>query len=110
MREFMKDLGISKRIIIVCSPNVQENFKLQLFDERKLKKINGRWNLRACTGNSFIKEINPMYMKGFSKDRIIKQIKRIINTSYLFMGYTEFSNYITKILKRHKVAKKSIQK
>ena len=26
------------------------------------------------------------------------------------MGYTEFSNYITKILKRHKVAKKAIQK
>ena len=100
MRKLMKDLGIQKRIIIVCSPNVQENFKLQLFDERKLKNINGRWNLRACTGNSFIKEVNPMYMKGLKKEKVIKQINEIIRKSYLFMGYTEFSNYITRVLKR----------
>ena len=105
MREFMKDLGISKRIIIVCSPNVQENFKLQLFDERKLKNINGRWNLRACTGNSFIKEINPMYMEGLQKSKVVKQIKEIIRKSYLFMGYTEFSNYITRILKKFTINK-----
>ena len=77
-----------------------ENFKLQLFDERKLKNINGRWNLRACTGNSFIKEVNPMYMKGLKKEKVIKQINEIIRKSYLFMGYTEFSNYITRVLKR----------
>ena len=94
----MKEMGISKRIIIVASPNVQDNFKLQLFDKRKLKNINGLWNMRACTGNSFLKEINPMYMKGLEKGKVIKQINRIIRTSYLFMGYTEFSNYITKIL------------
>ena len=33
MREYTKQMGISKKIIIVASPNVQENFKLQLFDE-----------------------------------------------------------------------------
>ncbi len=35
MRDYLKQMGISKRIIIVASPNVQDNFKLQLFDERK---------------------------------------------------------------------------
>ena len=44
MRKFMKEMDITKRIIIVASPNVQENFKLQLFDERKLKQIDGLWN------------------------------------------------------------------
>ena len=105
MRSFMKEMGISKRIIIVASPNVQDNFKLQLFDKRKLKNINGRWNMRACTGNSFLKEINPMYMKGLEKNKVIRQIERIIRTSYLFMGYTEFSNYITKILSKFKETK-----
>ena len=37
MRDYMKQMGITKRIIIVASENVQDNFKLQLFDERKLE-------------------------------------------------------------------------
>ena len=37
MRKYMTQMNNSKRIIIVASPNVQKNFKLQLFDENKLK-------------------------------------------------------------------------
>lgn len=96
MRTYLKQLGITQRIIVVASPNVQENFKLQLFDHRKLKLIDGLWNLRACTGNKYLKEINPMNMKGFSKEKVVRQIKSIINNSYLFLGYIEFANYITK--------------
>ena len=96
MRDYMKQMGLSQRIIIVASPNVQENFKLQLFDERKLTLVDGLWNIRACTGNKYIKEINPMNMEGLSKEKVVSQIKRIINSYYLFMGYTEFSNYISK--------------
>jgi len=33
MREFLKQLGITQRIIVVASQNVQDNFKLQLFDK-----------------------------------------------------------------------------
>ena len=50
--------------------------------------------IRACTGNKFLKEINPMNMKGLSKERVISQIKGIINNAYLFIGYIEFANYI----------------
>ena len=57
MRNYLNQLGINQRILIVASPNVQENFKLQLFDERKLKLVDGLWNLRACTGNKYLKEI-----------------------------------------------------
>ena len=96
MRAYLKQIGIAQRIIIVASPNVQDNFKLQLFDERKLNLVDGLWNIRACTGNTYLKEINPMNMSGLSKERVISQVKRIINNSYLFMGYTEFGNYISK--------------
>ena len=96
MRDYLKQLGISQRIIIVASPNVQENFKLQLFDERKLVNIDGLWNMKSCIGNKFLKEINPMNMKGLSRENIITQSIRIINTSYLFIGYIEFANYISK--------------
>ena len=102
MRDYLKQLGIVQRIIIVASPNVQENFKLQLFDERKLKYINNEWNLNSCTGNKFINEINPIKINKIvnknienEKKRIIKQVNKIINSAYLFMGYVEFSNFIS---------------
>jgi hypothetical protein len=96
MRTYLNQLGITQRIIVVASPNVQENFKLQLFDERKLKLVDGLWNLRACTGNKYLKEINPMNMKGLTQEKVIKQINNIIQNSYLFLGYIEFANYIVK--------------
>ena len=101
MRTYNKQIGNTKRIIIVASPAVQENFKIQLFDERKLKNINGLWNIKACIGNKFIKEINPMNMKGLKRNRIIRQIKKLIHQSYLFQGYIEFSNYITRVMNKN---------
>ena len=101
MRLYSKQLKNPKRIIIVASPNVQTNFKLQLFDERKLKQIDGTWNIKSCTGNTFIKEINPMNMRGISRIRVIRQVKRIINNSYLFMGYVQFANWISSKMEQH---------
>lgn len=101
MRTYLQQMGISKRLIIVASPAVQENFKLQLFDERRLRKVSGLWNIKACIGNKFIKEINPMNMKGLSRNKVIQQIKRLIRQSYLFKGYGEFANYIEKIMNKH---------
>ena len=102
MREYMKQTGVSKKIIIIASPNVQENFQKQLFDERKLVEVNGIWNLRACTGNRLLKEINPMNMKGLPKKQVIKQIKKIIKQYYLFIGYHQFSNAVDKIKEKYK--------
>jgi hypothetical protein len=99
MRDYLKQIGSSKRIIIVASENVQDNFRLQLFDERKLKLVDGLWNIRACTGNKLLKEINPMNMAGMTKDKIVSQIKSLINNSYLFLGYGQFANYIIKIIR-----------
>ena len=96
MRDYIIQMGIVNQIFIVASPNVQTNFRLQLFDESKLKLIDGLWNIRACTGNKFLKEINPMNMKGLTKENIIKQVNRVIDTYYRFFGYIEFANYIYK--------------
>ena len=94
MREYMKQIGSQQRIIVVASPNVQENFKIQLFDENKLKLVDGLWNIRSCVGNKFIREINPMDLRGVPKEKIVSEIKRLINNYYLFLGYIEFANYI----------------
>jgi hypothetical protein len=116
MRNYMKQMGINKRIIIVASENVQDNFRLQLFDERKLKLVDGIWNIRACTGNKLLQEINPMNMKGLPKEKVVSQIKNLINSYYIFLGYGQFANYIIKTmnyseeLERKEVKRKKFQK
>ena len=96
MRSYMKQVGITQRIIVIASPNVQSNFKTQLFDETKLKSDNGLWNLNTCIGSSLLKEINPTNLTDIPKEKIINQINAIINNYYVFMGYIEFANYIQK--------------
>lgn len=96
MRDYLKQMGISKQIIIVASPNVQDNFKLQLFDDRKLKEVDGIWTMKGCLGNKLLKEINPTGMKGLTKDKIIQQVKSLINAAYQFVGYLQFSNEIVR--------------
>ena len=98
MRTYMKQIGFNKKIIIVASPNVQDNFRLQLFDERKLELLpNGQWNLNTCVGNALLNEINPTKLRGLTKERVSFQIRTIINTYYVFMGDKgEFGNYINK--------------
>ena len=98
-RDYLKQMGIQKKIIIVASPNVQDNFQLQLFDESILVLIDGIWTIKSCIGNKLLKEINPTNIKGLSKEKIIQQIKNLIKTYYLFLGYIEFSNYIENKIK-----------
>jgi hypothetical protein len=96
MRQYMKQVGIKQRIIVVAAPNVQANYRLQLFDERRLKEEDGIWNIKSCVGNVFLREINPTSIQGLSRDRVISQVKNIINQYYVFMGYVELANYIRK--------------
>lgn len=120
MRNYMKQVGIKQRIIVVAAPNVQQNFKLQLFDETKLKQQNGLWNIDSCVGNTLLREINPSNLRDISKEKVISQIKTMINQYYVFMGYVELANYIRKKTEnlgegldekeRHKLENRSMRK
>jgi len=98
MRAYMQQVGITQPILVIASPNVQENYKLQLFDERKLKIENGLWKLNTCIGEALLKEINPTNIVGVPKDRIILEINSIIHKYYRFMGYGELANYIKRVM------------
>ena len=97
MRSYMKQIGLNQPILVIASPNVQQNFRLQLFDERKLKQINGLWVSNTNISNALLKEINPTNLTGIPRERILSEVNTIINKHYLFMGYIELANYI----KRH---------
>ena len=74
MRNYYKNIGSTEKIIIVASPNVQTNFKLQLFDERKLKLEGDIWTINTCVGNNLLKEVNPVQLKDVPRAKIISQI------------------------------------
>lgn len=106
MRSFMKQVGIKEKILIVASPNLQGNFRKQLFDETALKKIVNPhnpeeyvWNIESCVGNTLLNEINPQITKNLPQDKIVSNINSIINQYYEFMGYGQLANFITDVLK-----------
>lgn len=107
MRSFMKQAGIKSKILFVASPNLQGNFRKQLFDESGLKQIINpsnpdeyTWNIESCVGNTFIQEMNPNQMaKNIPRERIVSNINTIINHYYEFMGYGQLANYITDVIK-----------
>ncbi len=96
-RKSNKYSEIKKKIIIVASPNVQENFKLQLFNKSKLKKISNIWNLGGCVGNSLLHELKDYDLENMKKEQIIQKMDKIIRSNYYFMGYEQFANKIDRI-------------
>ena len=103
LRTYSKYIQGFKKIMVVASPNVQENFKLQLFNPSSLKKENGIWNISGCLGNSFIEELNISQINDLEKDILIQKINKIISNHYIFLGYIELANIIEKMLQmKHK--------
>ena len=82
------------KIMIIASPAVQLNFRMQLFDPTKLTQLAGMLDSNSCSGNKFLKDINPMNIKNLSDQDISKQINALIDENYTFMGYQEFGNQI----------------
>jgi len=103
LRQYSKYIPHFKKILMVASPNVQENFKLQLFDPSKLSRLNGLWNLHGCVGNSLLKELNMDNIQTMKREDLIYRIKKIIKDHYSFIGYGSFANFIEKQLSNRNV-------
>jgi hypothetical protein len=104
MRDYMKQSGLREKIIVIASPNVQGNFRKQLFDESRLEKVvlnadpeEYTWNIQSCVGNSLLREINPAQIRNYPKEKIVSNIQSLISTYYSFMGYGQFANYVLEL-------------
>ena len=105
-RRYMKYNGFEKQILIIASPNVQINFRLQLFDENKLENINDRWVINNCAGQNILDEINSLQSK-IPRNKVIKLVDNIINNYYNFLGYIEFANLIIKLSNINNILKEN---
>ena len=105
MRDYMKQTGISNKIIIIASPNVQREFRTQLFDVSKLnKKPKQPWSMQTCVGTKLLKEVLPMD-SDLNKEELVTSINNLIDKYYQFTGYVEFANKINSIKSNKKLQK-----
>lgn len=91
-----------KKIFVLLSPSIKDNFKKQIFNSDKLGKIHfkklsdiSHKEIFQCTGNKYLKELDDMVIE--DNEYLNKKINKIINTHYNFMGYDSFANYVTKL-------------
>ena len=106
MRKYTKDMNSVQKILIVASPNVQDNFKKQIFNENNLiesKNNPGTYTLDTCIGNDLLAEINPT-KRHIDRSSIINEANRIINKHYEFMGYTKLSYLIDNQMEKNNLS------
>ena len=107
MRDYMNRVGAVKKMLVVASVNVQDNFRKQLFDFNKLKfhRDTRQFVIRGCTGTKLLKEVGAnaeltdLTEQNVERVRagIVQSITRLINTNYEFMGYIELANLVRRL-------------
>ena len=107
MRDYMNQVSAVKKILVVASVNVQDNFRKQLFDFNKLKfnRVTRQFMIRGCTGTKLLKEVGANVELTDLTERnvesvkasIVQRITRLINANYEFMGYIELANLVHRL-------------
>ena len=99
----------SKKVFVLASPAVQENFRHQIFDASQVKVDDAGITLsKQCTGRRYLDIIQRTKAQPLSwssqagRDSIMKSASRIIDEFYEFWGYEEFGNELERqTLKRN---------
>jgi hypothetical protein len=94
MRDYIRYMGLKKKIIILASEKVRQNFKDQLFTENDLKEDNGTFTMNSCVGNKLLREVIPAGLKNIKRHKLISQLESLRAKYYDFQGYREFSNTV----------------
>ena len=90
-----------KKVMVVSSATVQDNFRTQLFDVQRVKQDpSGLLKSPQCTGRRYLEMLeraqseNMRWENPENRERLGKIVQRMIDEFYDFTGYIEFSNMI----------------
>jgi hypothetical protein len=89
-----------KKILVIVSKNLKDNFMKQLFDISKLGIINGMYNdtSNQCTGMKYPNLIADRHT--LNPDALNDKVKKLINERYEFKGFMEFANDYERLQKK----------
>ena len=97
---FKKTLkNINKKVLIICNPGIDKNFKKEIYDfsKEKISKEYQNINLQ-CTGRDYDLGAESMYLTEIQRK---KEVKKMINSYYEFIGYIKFANNIKKKTRKY---------
>lgn len=100
--KYMRDTNTHEKVVVVASPNVQDNFKKELFSEKHLMSSGDEWRLITCVGKEILEIVHPTH-DTIDKQKLVAKIQAFINEWFDFVGYTKFSNMITDGIKRGEI-------
>ena len=94
--EGFKDLVTSndKRILIIVSKNIQDNFKKELYDPVREETKKKRDDIVQCTGLDYELIEQSKYL---TQEQKYKKIRSMINSKYEFFGYGAFANEVKRL-------------
>jgi len=88
-----------KRVFVLASQSVQENFRTQIFDVSRVETdASGDLLSRQCTGRRYLDILQRMKSQPLKwsdqagRESITKSASKIIDEFYEFWGYVEFGN------------------
>lgn len=92
---FKKTLkNINKKVLIICNPGIDKNFKKEIYDFSKELSMKQYQNINLqCTGRSYSLGPESIYL---TKNQRKKEVRKMINSYYEFIGYIKFANSIRK--------------
>jgi hypothetical protein len=99
--KYMISTNEKRKIIIVSSPNIKENFKKQIYDEQKANK-NNNYSYNGCLGDDLMKIINP-FNNISSNVKLKEKIREFIDDWFIFIGYVGLSNQIKRAIQKGKL-------
>lgn len=102
MRQYMRQTGVIKKIFIIASSNVRDNFHRELFNEDLIPE-----DLKDLQSTVFpfymgeiIKEVHPTAdFSGITRDELIGRVKSLIRQFYHFQGYRKMAIDIFRLIK-----------
>jgi hypothetical protein len=93
----------NRPVIILAPPNIQPNFKREIFDINKVKWGDGDTipnRAFGCTGSRYLELANCLKMKESESSLVKYRVERVIEKRYKIYGYLEFANFIEDIFKK----------
>ncbi len=92
-------------VIILAPPNIQDNFRREIFDINKVKWGDGETipnQTSGCTGNLYL-QLAGCLMKRKTEASLVKyRVEQVIRKRYQIFGYLEFANYVVNQLQARK--------
>ncbi len=94
-------VGTPRRTFVVAAPNLQAQFKANLYDAKKLTQKNGVWTMPGCVAPELLREALPDPRTVEPKETIIRRLDQAVARRYAFVGPDQLANMVDKVLKRH---------